>query len=111
MTIDMIKAYLYNYCKNFNSLNNIYLNVKCSKQDIQEIYTLYGIEIEFFEDEYLLETLNNDINKAIKILQNELNKTLYCNYKIKKIFVNKKKEYDKNDMNKMIIIKDLESGE
>ena len=37
MTIDMIKAYLYNYCKNFNSLNNVYLNVKCSKQDIQEI--------------------------------------------------------------------------
>lgn len=107
MTIDMIKAYLYNYCKNFNSLNNIYLNVKCSKQDIQEIYTLYGIEMEFFEDEYLLEALDNpdaikntfDNFRCLSI--SALSYHIYIHYK----FVNKKRaNYNHNDMREMFFI-------
>lgn len=93
-----IKNCLFDHLKNFNCIN--YLNVKLSRRDIT-------VEIEIYEDEYVLETLNNpdaikntfDNFRCLSI--SALVYDIYINYN----FIDKKRtNYNHDNMYEMIFI-------
>ena len=101
IVLEKIKLEIYNQFKKFESLHYIIVDFNFYKLKI-------NIKIEFYEDEYILETLNNPniIKDTIDSIKNHIMFNFNINVRIK--LANKKRiNFDKDDIDEVVFINEL----